>query len=369
MKGKVDQPDHRFGVPPAELGEFLRQNQQLLITSAIGSGLPDVRRRSAPDRLQTESIGFIHLFLITLYSPLAAPNAVTVKKQIVAGALAGASEREARDVIGIWRRTLEAFLPGSNKAESSFFVQTAMDRVEQATIEQLRRWERRRIDIVVIGASAGGVGVLTDLMPQLDAGLPVTLLVVQHVGRSGPSVLPAILARHSGMHIAPAVQGAPLYLGYAYIAPPNLHLVVEQRRLSLTDEPPEHFARPSIDVLFRSAAHAFGRHLAALVLCGAGQDGAAGIRVVHEMGGLTIALSPEGLAYGAMPAAAIATGAVDQVIPALELAPFIRKLALGGRPPQGHDGQGSRVAPKSRMPSFGERASADRKETSRRPRH
>ncbi len=226
-------------MPPAELGEFLRQNQHLLIASAIGSGLPDVRRRSAPDRLQTESVGFIHLFLTTLYSPVAAPLAITVRKQVVTGALAGASEREAKDVMDIWRRTLEAFLPGTNKTESASFVNAAMDRIEQAIIEQLRRWDRRRIDILVIGASAGGVGVLTDLMPQLNAELPVTLVVVQHVGRSGPSVLPAILARHSGMHIAPAVQGAALYLGYAYIATPNLHLVVEQRRLSLTDEPPD----------------------------------------------------------------------------------------------------------------------------------
>jgi two-component system chemotaxis response regulator CheB len=322
-----------FDMPPAELGEFLRQNQHLLIASVIGSGLPDVRRRSAPDRLHSESAGFIDLFLTTLYSADMAPLAASVRHQVIAGALAGAAEREARDVMGIWRRTLEAFLPAINKSESAVSVNAAMDRIEEAIIEQVRRWERRRIDVIAIGASAGGVGVLTDLMPQLDAQLPVTLVIVQHVGRSGPSVLPAILARHSGMHIAPGVQGAPLYLGYAYIATPNAHLSVERRRLSLTDEPPEHFAKPAIDVLFRSAAEAFGRHLAALILSGAGQDGAAGMRVVHQMGGFTIALSPEGLAYGAMPAAAIATGAVDQVIPELELAPFIRRLALSGHPP------------------------------------
>lgn len=333
MKRKTARrPAPQFSAPPAELGEFLRQNQHLLIASAIGSGLPEMRSRSAPDRLQSESAAFIDLFLSTLYSGAARPLAAAIKNQVVTGALAGASEGEALDVTNIWRRTFEAFLPGSNKNESASFVNAAMDRIEEAVIEQVRRWERRRIDIVVIGASAGGVGVLTDLMPQLDAQLPVTLVVVQHVGRTGPSVLPAILARHSGMHIAPGVKGAPLYLGYAYIAAPNSHLVVEQRRLNLTDAPPEHFAKPSIDVLFRSAAEVFGHHLAALILCGAGQDGASGIGIVHQMGGFTIALSPEGLAYGAMPAAAIATGAVDIIIPELELAPFIRKLALSGRP-------------------------------------
>lgn len=321
-----------FRAPPAELGEFLRQNQHLLIASAIGSGLPEIRSRSAPDRLQKESSAFIDLFLETLYSSAGGPLALAAKSQAVTGALAGASEREANDVMNVWRRTFEAFLPGSNKRESAWFINAAMDRIMAVAIEQLRRWERRRIDIIVIGSSAGGVGVLTDLMPQLDAQLPVTLVIVQHVGSTGPSVLPAILARHSGMHIAPGVQGAPLYLGYAYIATPSHHLVVERRRLAITDQPPEHFARPSIDVLFRSAAQTFGSHLAALVLCGAGQDGANGVEVVHRMGGLTIALSPEELAYGAMPAAAIATGAVDMVIPELELASFIRKLALSGRP-------------------------------------
>lgn len=324
---------HVFDTPPPDLGEFLRQNQHLLIASAIGSGLPDVRRRSAPDRLHSESAGFLELFLATLYSSALAPLTSGARKQVIVGALAGASEREAGDVMDIWRRTLEAFLPATSKTESAMFVNATMDRLSEVIVEQLHRWERRRIDVIVIGASAGGLGVLTDLMPQLDAELPVTLVVVQHLGRTGPSVLPAILARHSGMHIAPGVQGAPLYLGYAYIATPNAHLTVERRRLSLTDEPPEHFAKPSIDVLFRSAAEAFGRHLAAVILCGAGQDGAQGIRVVHQMGGMTIALSPEGLAYGAMPAAAIATGTVDQVLPELELAPFIRRLALNGRPP------------------------------------
>ncbi|HZO83375.1 MAG TPA: chemotaxis protein CheB [Candidatus Binataceae bacterium] len=326
-------PVHSFYSPPPDLGEFLRQNQHLLIASAIGSGLPDIRRRSAPDRLHSESSSFLELFLASLYSGALAPLTAGARKQVVAGALAGASEREARDVMDIWRRTLEAFLPTGSKTESAIFVNATMDRLSEVIVEQLRRWERRRIDIIVIGASAGGLGVLTDLMPQLDAELPVTLVVVQHLGRTGPSVLPAILARHSGMHIAPGMQGAPLYLGYAYIATPNAHLTVERRRLALSDQPPEHFAKPSIDVLFRSAAQAFGRHLAAIILCGAGQDGADGIRVVHQMGGLTIALSPEGLAYGAMPAAAIATGAVDHVIPELELAPFIRRLALNGRPP------------------------------------
>lgn len=315
-----------------ELADFLIRNRELLVASVIGSGLADVRRRSAPDRLDREAHSFLTLFLKFLQDAAPASLAVTVRQEVCAGAFAGDTPEEARHTLVIWRRTLDGFLPALSKTRASKLVAATIARLEEPIEMALRRWERRRIDVIVLGASAGGVEALSSLMPQLGPDLPVTLIIVQHVGHDGPSVLPAILSRHSGIHIAPAVENAPLYLGYAYVAVPNRHLTVGGGRLRLMDAPPVHFAKPAIDVLFRSAAAAYGTRLASIILSGAGRDGADGTRAVHELGGLTIAQAPVGAAYGAMPEAAIATGAVDLVIPQGELASYIRRLALSGRP-------------------------------------
>jgi two-component system chemotaxis response regulator CheB len=128
-----------------------------------------------------------------------------------------------------------------------------------------------------------------------------------------------------------AVDGASLWLGYAYVAPPGRHLVVDRRAVHLVVGPPVHFAKPCVEGLFESAAEMFGQRLAWVVLSGTGADGATGARAVREQGGVTFAQRPEGAEYPGMPEAASATGAVDRVLSLGDLGAALRRLATDGR--------------------------------------
>lgn len=274
----------------------------------------------------------MELLLSCLHTRSSRAVSAQVQREVSIGAFAGATAFEARDTVALWRRILDAFLPAMNMAECSVVQNEALQRIEELVQRRIRQRERRRIDIIALGASAGGVPILSELMSHLPAELPVTLLIVQHLSRRVPSVLPELLARRSAIRIAPAVQGAPIYLGYAYVAPPNYHLMVAGGALALSDDPPVHFVKPSVDVLFSSAAREFGNRLASVVLSGSGEDGADGTRAVHQFGGFTVAQDPQTAPYASMPEAAIATGCVDLVVPEAQIAPLMRELALSGRP-------------------------------------
>src|SRR5205807_3722319 len=128
-----------------------------------------------------------------------------------------------------------------------------------------------------------------------------------------------------------AVRRGMIYLGHAYVAPPASHLVITDGRLDLVDGPPVHFVKPSADVLFESAALAFGPRLMSVVLSGSGVDGAAGTRAVHDHGGITLTQEPESVDFRGMPEAAIATGSVDYVGNLQRLGSIIERLVLEGK--------------------------------------
>jgi two-component system, chemotaxis family, protein-glutamate methylesterase/glutaminase len=186
-------------------------------------------------------------------------------------------------------------------------------------------------DIVVVGSSAGGLRALSELLRPLDPGFPAALVVVQHLSPDHKSMLPELLARVTRLRIKQAENGDALRPGAAYIAPPGRHLLVSPGRLELTHTQQVHYSRPSIDLLFVSAAEAYGKRCLAVVLSGSGWDGSAGIRAIKQAGGMAIAQDPDSAEFGPMPRAAIETGCVDRVVPLEDLAAVLQGLCRSNR--------------------------------------
>jgi two-component system chemotaxis response regulator CheB len=175
-------------------------------------------------------------------------------------------------------------------------------------------------DIVVVGASAGGVEALDRLVRGLPSELPAALLVVLHMPAGGRSVLPAILARAGGLPATVPQDGERPDRGHIYVAPPDRHLLLVGQKMRLTGGPRENGHRPAIDPLFRSAARSYGRRVVAIVLSGNLDDGAAGSRLVKERGGTVLVQDPADALYPDMPASAAAVTDVDASAPIAEMA-------------------------------------------------
>jgi two-component system, chemotaxis family, protein-glutamate methylesterase/glutaminase len=192
---------------------------------------------------------------------------------------------------------------------------------------------RRPIQALVIGGSAGAIDVLGTLLPALPAGLSVPVVVVVHVPPDRPSYLPEVLGARTVLPVREAEDKEPVEPGVIYVAPPNYHLLVERsHRFALSVDAPVHFSRPAIDVLFESAAVAWGEGLAAVLLTGASADGAIGLERVRASGGLTAVQAPDSATARTMPDAALARMAPDHV---LAPEPLGALLAALGAPPAG----------------------------------
>jgi two-component system chemotaxis response regulator CheB len=178
-------------------------------------------------------------------------------------------------------------------------------------------------DIIVIGASAGGVEAVTRLIKQLPVDLPAALFVVLHISANSKSVLPNILQRAGSLTAAHATHGDPIKLHKIYVAPPDEHLLVQTGEVALSRGPRENGFRPAIDVLFRSAAQAYGQRVIGVVLSGMLDDGTAGLRSIKTKGGISIAQDPDEALFSSMPQSAIENGAVDHVLPVDEIANFL----------------------------------------------
>lgn len=183
--------------------------------------------------------------------------------------------------------------------------------------------------IVVVGASAGGVEALRALAAGLPTGFPAAVLVVAHVPATRPSLLPQILTAAGTLPAAHAVDGETLAAGRLYVAPPDRHLRVEGRTVRLSAGPRENFARPAINPLFRSAARAYGRRAAGVILSGALDDGVAGLRAIGRQGGVTVAQDPREALFPPMPEAAIRNATVDFVLPVAGIAALLARWAAG----------------------------------------
>lgn len=176
------------------------------------------------------------------------------------------------------------------------------------------------IEAVVIGGSAGAVTALGSILSELPASFPA-VLVVLHIPPTTPSLLVEVFAPSCRMRVCEPDAFDPVESGSVYFAPPDYHLLVERdRRCALSIAPPVHFSRPSVDVLFESAAAAYGCALAAVVLTGASEDGAAGLRAVHAAGGIAFVQEPASAEASIMPRSALAAVPSARVVRLPEIA-------------------------------------------------
>ena len=173
----------------------------------------------------------------------------------------------------------------------------------------------RNIDAVVIGASAGGVEILSVLLSVIPSGCRVSFFIVIHIPRERPSLLPELFANRCALPVREAEDKEPVQPGTVYFAPPDYHMLVDRGpALALSGDEPVHFSRPSIDVLFDSAADIYGERLMGVILTGANQDGAEGLAAIAQAGGRTVVQDPSGAAVAYLPEAALQEGPVDAVL-------------------------------------------------------
>lgn len=185
------------------------------------------------------------------------------------------------------------------------------------------------VDAVLVGASAGGIDALLVVLQGAQLGRRVPVIVVLHLPAGHDSRLAELFAARLGVPVREAEGHAPVQGGTLYFAPPGYHLLIEpDHTFSLSCDPPVHFSRPSIDVMFESGALAYGPHVAGIVLTGANEDGAAGLRRIRQCGGLAVVQDPREAVQSAMPRAAIEAADPDYVLGLDAIRALLQRLLL-----------------------------------------
>ena len=187
-------------------------------------------------------------------------------------------------------------------------------------------------DIVVVGASVGGVAALLDLVKTLPADFPAPVFVVQHLAPDSPSILPQLLSSVSALPVKHPKNEETVRPGVIYVAPPDHHLLLEDDRVLVARGPKENRFRPSIDALFRSAAYTYGPRVIGVVLTGYLDDGTSGLWSVQRMGGLTVVQDPRDAEQPSMPTNALEFVAADYVVPLAQLGPLLVRLTAEPAP-------------------------------------
>lgn len=173
----------------------------------------------------------------------------------------------------------------------------------------------REVDAVAIGASAGGVEALSMLLSALPASCRLSFFIVMHIPRERPSLLAEVFSNRCALTVKEAEDKEPIQPGTVYFAPPDYHLLIDRGpAFALSSDEPVHFSRPSIDVLFDSAADIYGERLVGVILTGANQDGAEGLAAIGDAGGRTVVQDPLSAAVAYLPEAALKEGPVDCVL-------------------------------------------------------
>lgn len=181
-------------------------------------------------------------------------------------------------------------------------------------------------DIIVIGASAGGVEAVAALIEALPRDLAAAVFVVVHFPPYATSVLPRILTRRGGMTAVHPEDGDAIELGCVFVAPPDRHLLVERDHVRLVRGPRENAARPAVDPLFRSAARAYGSRVIGVVLTGNLDDGTAGLLAIKSAGGVAVVQDPDDALYAGMPTSAVRHVDVDHVVPLAGIPALLTRL-------------------------------------------
>jgi two-component system, chemotaxis family, protein-glutamate methylesterase/glutaminase len=181
-------------------------------------------------------------------------------------------------------------------------------------------------DIIVLGASAGGIEALTAVASQLPPDFPAAVFVVQHLAAGFRSGLPELLTRHSALRALHPTHGQEIAHGLIYVAPPDMQLLVRRGYLHVTRGPKENGHRPAVDTLFRTAARAYGPTVIGVVLTGNLDCGTAGLLSIKARGGIAIAQDPDDAEARSMPESAIRHVQVDHVVRVAELGPLLVQL-------------------------------------------
>lgn len=185
----------------------------------------------------------------------------------------------------------------------------------------------KKYKAIVIGASAGGLFALSTILEKLPFDYPLPIVVAQHRSKDPGDLLEEVLQSKSKIKIKQADEKEKIEGGYVYVAPPDYHLLVESNKtFSLTSDELVRFSRPSIDVLFETAARVYKDTLIGIILTGANNDGASGIEAVKQYGGLTIAQKPDDALFPFMPAASIETKKIKHIWTLSEIQGFLLKI-------------------------------------------
>src|SRR5215208_718728 len=188
-------------------------------------------------------------------------------------------------------------------------------------------------DVIVIGASAGGVEAISRIVADLPRDLQASVMVVLHISR-GRSYLPEILSRAGRLRAEHPHDGQLIEYGRVYVAVPDHHLIVESGRLRVVHTASENGVRPAVDPLFRSAARVYGGRVIGVILTGTLDDGTAGIAAIREGGGVTIVQDPDEAFAPGMPRSAVASGLVDHVLPLRDIPVLLAALVEEQAPPR-----------------------------------
>jgi two-component system, chemotaxis family, protein-glutamate methylesterase/glutaminase len=182
-----------------------------------------------------------------------------------------------------------------------------------------------RVDAVAIGASAGGIQALSVLLPALPSSLRAAVFIVLHLPRDKPSILAKIFKPKCALPVFEAEDKQPVIPGNIYFAPADYHLLIDQGpQLALSADEPVHHSRPSIDVLFESAADVYKDRLLGIILTGANEDGATGLAAVKDAGGITVVQEPETAQAPQMVRSALALRPADWVLPLDKIAALLQ---------------------------------------------
>jgi two-component system chemotaxis response regulator CheB len=184
----------------------------------------------------------------------------------------------------------------------------------------------RKYQLIVIGCSMGGMHALQTIFSTFPKDFPVPMAVVQHRYRTSNEGLPAFLRRHTKLNVVDTTDKEWIKPGTVYLAPANYHLLVERGELSLSVDEAVAYSRPSIDVLFESAADAYAGDVIGVVLTGANADGARGAARIKSRGGFVVVQDPATAETPAMPQAAIDATRVDRILPLDRIGPFLIEL-------------------------------------------